>query len=114
MLCSWFIFLICSIGLESVKQKFLDIKAKVDAMVRQNASLSKERFGAALLGNPGTGRINRKTGLIAADEWLQERPLSHGFTRNSYARLAHFLETNSWRLLDPALRTTELMLAKST
>jgi len=39
-----------------VKQKFLDIKAKVDAMVRQNASLKNERFGAVLLGNPGTGK----------------------------------------------------------
>ncbi|KAK6527341.1 hypothetical protein TWF281_010523 [Arthrobotrys megalospora] len=44
------------IGLESVKQEFLGIKAKVDAVVRQNASLNDERFGAALLGNPGTGK----------------------------------------------------------
>ncbi|KAK6508267.1 hypothetical protein TWF506_010363 [Arthrobotrys conoides] len=44
------------IGLESVKQEFLGIKAKVDVVVRQNASLNDERFGAALLGNPGTGK----------------------------------------------------------
>ncbi|KAK6526384.1 hypothetical protein TWF694_004981 [Orbilia ellipsospora] len=44
------------IGLESVKQEFLGIKAKVDAVVRQNASLNDERFGVALLGNPGTGK----------------------------------------------------------
>ncbi|KAF3228249.1 hypothetical protein TWF106_007498 [Orbilia oligospora] len=44
------------IGLESVKQEFLGIKAKVDAVVRQGASLKDERFGAALLGNPGTGK----------------------------------------------------------
>ncbi|KNG51926.1 stage v sporulation protein k [Stemphylium lycopersici] len=48
--------LVPMIGLESVKQKFLMIKAKVDTMVRQNASLKDERFGAALLGNPGTGK----------------------------------------------------------
>ncbi|KAF2471116.1 P-loop containing nucleoside triphosphate hydrolase protein [Lindgomyces ingoldianus] len=48
--------LIGMIGLESVKQKFLDIKAKVDAIVRQGVSLKNERFGAALLGNPGTGK----------------------------------------------------------
>ena len=42
-------------GLESVKQQFLAIKAKVDTVVRQNVSLKGERFGAALLGNPGTG-----------------------------------------------------------
>ncbi|KAF2742814.1 P-loop containing nucleoside triphosphate hydrolase protein [Sporormia fimetaria CBS 119925] len=44
------------IGLESVKQKFLAIKVKVDTVVRQNVSLKGERFGAALLGNPGTGK----------------------------------------------------------
>ncbi|EPS44029.1 hypothetical protein H072_1969 [Dactylellina haptotyla CBS 200.50] len=44
------------IGLESVKQEFLGIKAKVDTVVRQNASLNDERFGVALLGNPGTGK----------------------------------------------------------
>ncbi|KAF1998618.1 P-loop containing nucleoside triphosphate hydrolase protein [Amniculicola lignicola CBS 123094] len=44
------------IGLESVKQQFLTIKAKVDTVVRQGVSLKDERFGAALLGNPGTGK----------------------------------------------------------
>ncbi|KAL7627407.1 hypothetical protein AAE478_001600 [Parahypoxylon ruwenzoriense] len=44
------------IGLESVKKEFLEIKAKVDTSVRQGADLKDERFGAALLGNPGTGK----------------------------------------------------------
>lgn len=44
------------IGLESVKQEFLRIKARVDTAVRQSAELSSERFSAALLGNPGTGK----------------------------------------------------------
>lgn len=44
------------IGLESVKQQFLTIKIKVDTVVRQNVPLKGERFGAALLGNPGTGK----------------------------------------------------------
>ncbi|KAF1974109.1 P-loop containing nucleoside triphosphate hydrolase protein [Bimuria novae-zelandiae CBS 107.79] len=44
------------IGLESVKLKFLEIKNKVDTALRQGISLSKERFGATLLGNPGTGK----------------------------------------------------------
>jgi len=48
--------LVAMIGLESVKEQFLAIKAKVDAVVRQNVSLKGERFGAALLGNPGTGK----------------------------------------------------------
>ncbi|CAN9351619.1 unnamed protein product [Alternaria alternata] len=48
--------LVPMIGLESVKQQFLAIKAKVDTVVRQGVSLNAERFGAALLGNPGTGK----------------------------------------------------------
>jgi hypothetical protein len=44
------------LGLEEVKQQFLSIKAKVDTVVRQNVSLKDERFGAVLLGNPGTGK----------------------------------------------------------
>ncbi|KAI1495866.1 P-loop containing nucleoside triphosphate hydrolase protein [Biscogniauxia marginata] len=44
------------IGLESVKMEFLNIKARVDTSIRQGTSLKDERFGAALLGNPGTGK----------------------------------------------------------
>ncbi|KAF2868659.1 AAA domain-containing protein [Massariosphaeria phaeospora] len=44
------------IGLETVKQSFLGIKSKVDTVVRQDVSLKGERLGAALLGNPGTGK----------------------------------------------------------
>lgn len=43
------------IGLEEVKQTFLDIKGKVDTKVRQNVPLTSERFNCSLLGNPGTG-----------------------------------------------------------
>ncbi|KAK5048890.1 hypothetical protein LTR84_005310 [Exophiala bonariae] len=48
--------LMSMIGLEEVKSKFLSIKVKVDTVVRQNTSLKDERFSAALLGNPGTGK----------------------------------------------------------
>jgi hypothetical protein len=44
-------------GLESVKDQFLVIKNKIDTLVRQGVSLKRERFGAALLGNPGTGKF---------------------------------------------------------
>ncbi|RAL01738.1 putative AAA family ATPase [Aspergillus ibericus CBS 121593] len=44
------------IGLESVKEQFLDIKAQVDTASRQNIDLQGERFGSVLLGNPGTGK----------------------------------------------------------
>jgi SpoVK/Ycf46/Vps4 family AAA+-type ATPase len=72
--------LVSMIGLESVKQQFLAIKAKVDTTVRQNVSLKGERFGAALLGNPGTGKttIARlyaqflvKMGAIPGDHFIE-------------------------------------------
>ncbi|KAI1386218.1 P-loop containing nucleoside triphosphate hydrolase protein [Hypoxylon trugodes] len=44
------------IGLESVKKEFLTIKAKIDTFLRQGADTKDERLGAALLGNPGTGK----------------------------------------------------------
>ncbi|KAJ6153530.1 hypothetical protein N7470_006489 [Penicillium chermesinum] len=44
------------VGLESVKSKFLTMKAKVDIAVKQNVDLGRERFGTVLLGNPGTGK----------------------------------------------------------
>ncbi|KAI2624345.1 P-loop containing nucleoside triphosphate hydrolase protein [Hypoxylon sp. NC1633] len=44
------------IGLESVKREFLTIKAKIDTCLRQGADIKDERLGAALLGNPGTGK----------------------------------------------------------
>ncbi|KAK2002735.1 ATPase [Colletotrichum falcatum] len=48
--------LMAMIGLESVKEEFLSIKSMVDTAVRQGISLSTERFGCTLLGNPGTGK----------------------------------------------------------
>ncbi|KAI1470408.1 P-loop containing nucleoside triphosphate hydrolase protein [Daldinia caldariorum] len=44
------------IGLETVKKEFLAIKARIDTAVRQGVDTKDERFGAALLGNPGTGK----------------------------------------------------------
>ncbi|OJZ82063.1 hypothetical protein ASPFODRAFT_84962 [Aspergillus luchuensis CBS 106.47] len=48
--------LINMIRLENVKDSFLTIKAKMNIIIQQEASLSDEQFGAALLGNPGTGK----------------------------------------------------------
>ena len=45
------------IGLEEIKQRFLDIKAKAEMVIRQGADMKNERFGAVLLGNPGTGKV---------------------------------------------------------
>ncbi|KAL9584330.1 MAG: hypothetical protein Q9212_002190 [Teloschistes hypoglaucus] len=44
------------IGLESVKQQALTIKTKIDTCIRQGVDVKDERFGAVLLGNPGTGK----------------------------------------------------------
>ncbi|KAG0645114.1 NFX1-type zinc finger-containing 1 [Hyphodiscus hymeniophilus] len=48
--------LMSMIGLEDVKDKFLAIKLEVDTAVRQDLDMSDKRFGASLLGNPGTGK----------------------------------------------------------
>ena len=45
------------IGLESIKDQALAIKAKIDTSIRQSSSLKKERFNAVFLGNPGTGNF---------------------------------------------------------
>jgi SpoVK/Ycf46/Vps4 family AAA+-type ATPase len=72
--------LVPMIGLESVKQQFLAIKAKVDTVVRQGVSLKGERFGAALLGNPGTGKTTVaryysqflvKVGALPGDHFIE-------------------------------------------
>ena len=63
------------IGLEPVKQQVLKIMDKVDVNVRQETSLSKERFNVVLLGNPGTGIIHLIIQhTIVIDYTLQVRP----------------------------------------
>jgi hypothetical protein len=44
-------------GLEEVKEKFLDIKAKIETVARQGVDMKKERMGMVMLGNPGTGLL---------------------------------------------------------
>lgn len=48
--------LMAMIGLEDLKDKFLAIKSEVDTAIRQGLNMSNKRFGASLLGNPGTGK----------------------------------------------------------
>ena len=48
--------LMSMVGLEDVKDGFLAIKSEVDTAVRQGLDMSNKRFGASLLGNPGTGK----------------------------------------------------------
>lgn len=49
------------IGLEKVKQQTLDLKAEVEASVRQGVSMKTKNLNAALLGNPGTGRSSQSS-----------------------------------------------------
>ncbi|PYH42931.1 P-loop containing nucleoside triphosphate hydrolase protein [Aspergillus saccharolyticus JOP 1030-1] len=68
------------IGLESIKEKFLTLKAKVDVCFRQGVDLQTERFGSVLLGNPGTGkttvarlyaRFLASVGIIPGDTFIE-------------------------------------------
>ena len=45
------------IGREEVKLQILQIKAKIEVSMRQNADISGDRLNVAFLGNPGTGKI---------------------------------------------------------
>ncbi|CAI7567741.1 unnamed protein product [Penicillium glandicola] len=72
--------LIDMIGLESVKTKFLSIKARVDVAIRQNIDLSRDRFGSVLLGNPGSGKTTiarlyakflSSMGIIPGDKFIE-------------------------------------------
>lgn len=44
------------VGLDDVKSRFFDIKAKVDIAKPQNRRLDDEQFSAVFMGNPGTGK----------------------------------------------------------
>ena len=68
------------IGLETVKAKFLSIKWKVDAAIRQNIDLSCDRYGSVLLRNPGSGKITvaclytkflSSIGIIPGDTFIE-------------------------------------------
>jgi hypothetical protein len=48
-------------GLEDVKSKILNIKAKIETVLRQGTDMKDERLGIVLLGNPGTGKIRSVT-----------------------------------------------------
>ena len=43
-------------GLEEVKLQILQIKAKIEVSIRQNAESSSDRLNVSFLGNPGTGK----------------------------------------------------------
>lgn len=68
------------IGLDDVQQRFLNIKSNVETIVRQGTDLKAERFGAVLLGNPGTGKTTvarlyakllASVGILPGEEFVE-------------------------------------------
>ncbi|KAI1169718.1 P-loop containing nucleoside triphosphate hydrolase protein [Nemania sp. FL0916] len=69
------------VGLESVKQQFLDIKSKVDICKEQGRGLASENFSIVFQGNPGTGKTTvaglygqflESLNVFEIDSWNQE------------------------------------------
>ncbi|KAI1124436.1 P-loop containing nucleoside triphosphate hydrolase protein, partial [Nemania abortiva] len=91
------------IGLETVKKEFLNIKARVDTAIRQGVDLKDDRFGAALLGNPGTGKttVARLYGKFLSS--MGVIPGSH-FVETTGSRLAHEGIQGAQALLDTLLQ----------
>ncbi|KAL8734543.1 MAG: hypothetical protein Q9166_001443 [cf. Caloplaca sp. 2 TL-2023] len=76
------------VGLEDVKSQVLRIKAKIDTSKRQQSDLKKERFNAAFLGNPGTGKTTVARLYARVLTSLEVLP-GVAFVETSGSRLAH-------------------------
>ncbi|KAL8814735.1 MAG: hypothetical protein Q9223_006064 [Gallowayella weberi] len=76
------------VGLEHVKAQVLRIKAKIDTTTRQNSDVKKERFNAAFLGNPGTGKTTVARLYARVLTSLEVLP-GVAFAETTGSRLAH-------------------------
>jgi DNA replication protein DnaC len=95
--------LMAMVGLESVKAKFLAIKAKADLAIRQNVDLSHERFGTVLLGNPGTGKttVARLYAKFLASMGIIP---GHKFVETTGSRLANEGVSRCQKLIEELLK----------
>ncbi|GME34132.1 NFX1-type zinc finger-containing protein 1 [Neofusicoccum parvum] len=92
------------IGLENVKEEFLDIKAKIEVAIRQNIDMKNERLGAALLGNPGTGKTTVARLYAKFLSSVGALPGGH-FVETSGSRLANDGVTGCQKLIDQVLNS---------
>ncbi|KAI4274065.1 MAG: hypothetical protein L6R38_006184 [Xanthoria sp. 2 TBL-2021] len=76
------------VGLEDIKSQVLRIKAKIDTSKRQHSDVKKERFNAAFLGNPGTGKTTVARLYARVLTSLEVLP-GVAFVETSGSRLAH-------------------------
>ncbi|KAL8906627.1 MAG: hypothetical protein Q9171_006195 [Xanthocarpia ochracea] len=76
------------VGLEDIKSQVLKIKAKIDSSKRQHSDVKKERFNAAFLGNPGTGKTTVARLYARALTSLEVLP-GVGFVETTGSRLAY-------------------------
>ncbi|KAL8791513.1 MAG: hypothetical protein Q9213_000130 [Squamulea squamosa] len=91
------------VGLEEIKSQVLRIKAKIDTSKRQNSDLKKERFNAAFLGNPGTGKTTVARLYARVLTSLEVLP-GVAFVETSGSRLAHGGVNEAKKLIEDLLK----------
>jgi hypothetical protein len=99
-------------GLESVKEKFLDIKAKIETVKRQGIDMKKERMGMVMLGNPGTGKFKKRLQTFPLTN-QQERQRLLESTRSFWHLLVFYREKSLWRLQVLGLQMRVFRVQKS-
>ncbi len=82
------------IGQEEIKLQILQIKAKIEISMRQNADMSSDRLNVSFLGNPGTGKTSQ-----SAAHFRQHSVTNDGACQGKQQLLVCM--PKSWRPLEP-------------